>query len=274
MSNDTMSLAPTQRDWRLAIGDIRNGLTAWNIWFLLGMSDIRQRYKRSRFGQFWITLSMGIFIGGIGALYSLLFHQPIREYIPYIAINITVWTLIGGVATESATAFTSSGVFLRQDALPKVVFVLRVLVRQVITFAHNLIILPIAYLCLLSPPSPYLVLAIPGFALVILASFFIGLFVSVLATRFRDLPQIIQNAMQLLFFITPVMWRASQLGANGSLVITLNPFAAMLRVISDPFQGTIPPPDVYENVLIFIIIMALVSLPLFARFRSRIVYWL
>lgn len=269
-----MSLSPTARDWKLARQDFDRGFRSWNVWVLLGLSDIRQRYKRSRFGQFWITFSMAIFIAGIGAVYSTLFHQPIREYIPYIAANITVWTLISGVANDSALAFTASAVFLRQDPLPKTVFVLRVMVRQVITFAHNLIILPLVYLVLLVMPSPYMVFAIPGLCLDLVALFFIGLFLGVLSTRFRDLPPIILNAMQLLFFVTPVMWRSDQLGKETEAVLALNPFAAMLRLVSDPFQGIVPPAGVYASVVLFVVVMIALSVPLFARFRARIVYWL
>jgi hypothetical protein len=38
---------PTKRNWRLAASDMVHGLLAWEIWTLLGVSDIRQRYKRT-----------------------------------------------------------------------------------------------------------------------------------------------------------------------------------------------------------------------------------
>ena len=78
---------PTKRDWRLAASDMVRGLLAWEIWTLLGVSDIRQRYKRSRLGQFWITASMAIFIVSIGVVYSLLFNQPIYDYVPLLAVK-------------------------------------------------------------------------------------------------------------------------------------------------------------------------------------------
>ena len=82
-----MSLRPTPRDWQRAWRDLTRGISARNIWALLAVNDIKARYKRSKFGQFWITFSMAIFIGGIGAVYSVLFAQPIHEYLPYLAVN-------------------------------------------------------------------------------------------------------------------------------------------------------------------------------------------
>ena len=49
--------------WRLAWHDIRDGLSAWRLWTSLGWSDIRQRYRRSVIGPFWITLSMAVLVG-------------------------------------------------------------------------------------------------------------------------------------------------------------------------------------------------------------------
>src|SRR5690348_1337773 len=69
----------------LAIRDIVEGLRRWELWVTLGWHDIRQRYRRSLIGPFWLTLSMGILVGTLGFLYSGLFGQPIREYLPRLA---------------------------------------------------------------------------------------------------------------------------------------------------------------------------------------------
>ncbi|SHO66930.1 lipopolysaccharide transport system permease protein [Pseudoxanthobacter soli DSM 19599] len=269
-----MSLIPTSRDWRLANADFINGIRRWQIWYLLGVSDIRQRYKRSRFGQFWITFSMAIFIAGIGFVYSFLFHQPIHEYIPYLSINYIVWSLISGIMTDGTTAFTSSAVFLRQDALPRTVFVLRLLVRNLIAFGHNIIILPIVFLLFEVVPSWTVVLAIPGLLLLLVAGFLLALLFGLLSTRFRDLPQIIQNLIQVLFFVTPVMWRPDQMGGQVRFVVELNPVGAFLRLVTEPLHGQVPDLMTYGYAFVIIAVLFLLTWPLFARFRARVVYWL
>ena len=269
-----MSLRPTSRDWALAWHDLSVGFVSWQIWSLLGFTDIRQRYLRSRFGQFWITLSTAIFIGGIGTVYSVLFRQPIRGYIPYLAVNITVWTLISQTISESSSVFTSSAVYLRQDAIPKTTFILRLLVRNLITFAHNLVIVPLAFLIFSVPVAPTALLAIPGLLIVLVALFIISLNLGILSTRFRDLPQIITNALQLIFFVTPIMWRADQLSGARLELVTWSPMATLLRIVSEPLLGRIPGRGEYLVSLAFILVLVALTLPLFARFRARLVYWL
>src|SRR3978361_2212900 len=68
----------------LAWRDVSVGVVDGRVWLLLGMNDIRQRYRRSRLGQFWITLAMATTIGSLGFLYAFLFRLPLKEYLPYL----------------------------------------------------------------------------------------------------------------------------------------------------------------------------------------------
>lgn len=251
-----------------------HGMKAWQIWSLMGVSDIRQRYKRSRFGQFWITLSMAVFVAGIGLVFSMLFNQSVAEYVPYLAVNYIIWTFMSGVVSDSTSAFVQGAVFLRQENLPKSIFVMRVIVRNLIALAHNIIIVPPVFLFFGVKPTWAIFLMIPGFLLMLVAAYLVTLMCGILCTRFRDLPQIIANLLQLAFFMTPIMWRIDQLGGQGWWVTHLNPFAIFLRIVADPIRGRIPETLDYVSALIVIAGLLAITWPLFARFRARIVYWL
>lgn len=269
-----MSLLPSSTDWHNAVRDIRDGVSRWEIWYLLGVNDIRARYKRSRFGQFWITLSMAAFVGGIGIVYSFLFQQPVHDYIPYLAVNYIVWTLIQGMIMDSGTVFTQATTYLTQEALPKSTFVMRLIVRNLIAFAHNIVIIPLVFLIFGVVPSPTILLAIPGLVLLLIAGFLASVWCGVLCTRFRDLPQIIQNVMQIAFFLTPIMWQADRMTGHRAILVDANPFASFLKLVGAPIRGEVPEAAVYWMALGWTALLFLVTAPLFARFRSRIVYWL
>ena len=262
------------RDWRLAGQDLTRCFKGWHVWALLGVSDVRLRYKRSRFGQFWITLSMAFFVAGIGLVYGGLFHQNVHDYIPYLAVNMTIWTFIQTSITESCTAFIEAAPYLRQEALPKASFIMRVLVRNLVAFAHNIIIIPLVYVIFLYEPSPVALLAIPGLLLVLVGVFAAASCLAIFCTRFRDMPQIVGNLLQLAFFVTPVMWHVEQLGQNAFYVEVFNPFAVFLRIVAEPLLGHVPALQTYLSVVIYLGIMFVIAWPLFARFRARIVYWL
>ncbi len=268
-----MALMPSKRDWTLAKADLFKGITAWESWYLLGISDIRLRYKRSRLGQFWITISMAIFICGIGVVYAYLFNQDVKTYLPYLAVNFIVWSMISGIVLDSPTTFTQASVYMTQEALPRSVFALRIIVRNLVLFAHNIIIIPFIFVIFGVTPKLVMLLAIPGLLLVIIAGFFATLLLALITTRFRDMAQILQNIVQMAFFITPVMWRPEQLEKVWYLIV-FNPFAAFLRLITDPLHGNIPINSVYYMAFATILCLGIITLTVFARFRARIVYWL
>ena len=269
-----MNLALSREHWGKAKEDFTSALRSWNLWSLLAINDIKQRYKRSRLGQFWITLSTAIFIGGIGTIFALLFKMDIGNYLPYFAVNVIFWTLISGVINDSSSVYPNAALYLKQEATPKFVFLFRLLTHHLIIFAHNAAIIVAVFVVFLKPPTSALFLFIPGLVLVQITLLLISMIIGVLAARYRDLTQIISSVLQILYFATPIMWRPEQIGESGKMIVDLNPFASLLFLVSQPLLGIVPSAATYAKSIVFIIILAAVALPLFAKFRARIVYWL
>ena len=254
--------------------DLARGLGRWRLWLMLGVGDIRQRYQRSRIGQFWITISMVVTIVALSGVYGLLFRMSLRDILPSLTVGIVVWALISSIVIEACTIFTGAGNYLQQVPLPKSMFVHRMLVRNLVTFAHNMAIVPLLYLALGIVPGWPILLAPIGLVIVTLNGFWIGLFVGMICARFRDMPQMIASLMQIAFFVTPVMWRQDQLPPGESWLVDINPLANLLRLIRDPLMGHVPTLSTYVMGIALILVGFTVTLPLFVRYRARIVYWL
>src|SRR4051794_269632 len=88
-----------------AIADLVAGLARWELWSTLGWNDIRQKYRRSSIGPFWLTLSMGMMIGGLAYLYAGVFAQNVANYLPYVALGMIIFTFISTLATDGSMAF-------------------------------------------------------------------------------------------------------------------------------------------------------------------------
>jgi ABC-type polysaccharide/polyol phosphate export permease len=258
----------------LAWRDVSVGLVDWRVWLLLGMNDIRQRYRRSRLGQFWITLAMATTIVSLGLLYAFLLHQPLDQYLPYLGTSFVVWGLLSGIVLDACSVFISSEGFLRQVPMPKSVFVHRMLVRNVVTFGHNLIILPPLYVIFGVMPSLSWLVALAGFVLFLLNGIWIGLLLGTISARFRDLPQTMASLIQIAYFLTPVMWQRTLLPPKYRHLAELNPFQAFMSIVRDPLLGEMPPTISWEVTGIVTVVGFAVTAILFSRFRARIVYWL
>jgi ABC-type polysaccharide/polyol phosphate export permease len=258
----------------LAWRDFRVSLIDWRMWLLLGMNDIRQRYRRSRLGQFWITLAMATTIVSLGFLYAFLFKMPLAEYLPYLGTSFVVWGLMSGIVLDGCAVFIGAEGFLRQVPMPKSVFVHRMLVRNVVTFLHNIIILPPLYILFGVPLGWSLFLAFAGILLVLLNGIWVGLFLGTVCARFRDMPQIMASVMQVAYYLTPVMWRRTQLPPKWRWLSDLNPFQSFLDIVREPLLGRAAPLISWEVAGAVTIVGFIAAALFFSRFRARIVYWL
>jgi ABC-type polysaccharide/polyol phosphate export permease len=262
------------RHLALAWQDLRVSMIDWRMWLLLGINDVRQRYRRSRLGQFWITLAMAITIVTLGFLYAFLFHQPLAVYLPYLGTSFVIWGLLSGIVLDSCSVFIGAEGYLRQVPLPKSVFVHRMLVRNAITFLHNIIIVPPLYIIFGVPLHWSLLLALIGVVFILLNGVWIGLFLGTICARFRDMPQIIASLMQVAFYLTPVMYRRGQLPEKWRWLFQLNPFQSFLDIVREPMLGNMPPLIAWEVCGVVTVVGCVVTTLFFSRFRARIVYWL
>src|SRR5476649_1794891 len=116
----------------LALQDFKKSLAQRRVWLHLGWVEVKQRYRRSVIGPWWISLSMLIFISVMGVVFSRLFHQSSNEYIPFFTAGYLFWTFISSSINEAAEIFKSNGAFIKQISLPFTLYVMKHLVRQVI----------------------------------------------------------------------------------------------------------------------------------------------
>jgi ABC-type polysaccharide/polyol phosphate export permease len=94
-----------------------------------------------------------------------------------------------------------------------------------------------------------------------------------LSTRFRDIPPIVATVTQMMFLLTPILWRPDQIPGR-EWIYVLNPFYYLVQVIREPLEGISPSLFIWTVALGLTAVGFVVSLLFFSRFRNRIVYWL
>jgi ABC-type polysaccharide/polyol phosphate export permease len=262
-----------QREWQVqAVADLRDGLVQWPLWFTIAWMDVRQRYRRSLIGPFWITLSVGIFVTGLGVVYGALFRQDLKTYLPYLAVGVVVWTLVSNLITEGCNTFISAERAIKQLPVPISVHVFRMVWRNVIVFAHNVMIVIVLVLIFNIPVGAATLMAIPGLILIMLSGVGFGLTLGVLSARFRDIPLIISNFVQLIFFTTPILWRADTLPPNRDWIARFNPFHYLIEVVRQPLLGQTLPAAAWLVTLAIALLALAVGMAFFTRYRVRIAY--
>jgi ABC-2 type transport system permease protein/lipopolysaccharide transport system permease protein len=98
------------------------------------------------------------------------------------------------------------------------------------------------------------------------------LFIGMVSARFRDVPQLINSVVQIVFFVTPIMWKPELLRSR-TFIADFNPFYHLLEIVRAPLLGTLPSAKSYIAVLLITLVNVVIVGAFFARFRSRISYW-
>jgi ABC-type polysaccharide/polyol phosphate export permease len=259
---------------RLAWQDVAQIVLGWRLWFVLGWNDISQRYRRSLLGPFWITISMGVFVLSIGSVYAYLMKIQVVRYLPFLTVGYILWGFISGVIVDSSSAFSTSEDFMRQVNVSKACLIVRLVFRNLIIFLHNIVIYVFVALYYGIKVGPATLLVLPGLILTVWFVTMLATIISIVATRFRDVQQMVGSIVMLLFFISPVMWDPTSIPPSMHFILDFNPFAWFLDLVRAPLLLDPIVLRVWESALGACVAATFVAWGLFARYRGRVVYWL
>ncbi len=257
---------------RLACEDILSGMSKVSMWQTMGSQDIKQRYRRSVIGPFWLTISTAIMVGALGFLYAELFRQPIIDYLPFVAVGMIVWLYFSGMMTDACLVFAQSERMIKQVRLPLTLYVCRMVWRNTIILAHNFLI--IVLLMFFVHHYRFIDLLSLPFAIVLLAAngVWLGLLLGVLCTRFRDLPPIVGSIVQVAFFVTPIMWKPEILTSRAWFV-EANPFYHFIEIVRAPILGASFPWTSWGVTLSITVFGFVLAIFVLSKCRHRVAYW-
>jgi lipopolysaccharide transport system permease protein len=258
-----------------AIKDIQAALGHYYLIGMLGWQDIRQKYRRSALGPFWITISMGVIIAAIGFVFGQIFKAPMGEFLPFLAIGLILWNFILSSVSEGCNGFIGAEGIIKQLPIPLFVHILRLMWRNILILFHNLIIFPLVLLLVGKPLNLIALIGIIGFLVLVINLLWAVLILAVLSARYRDLPQLIASIMQVAFYLTPIVWMPALLPERAAiLVLNLNPFYHLLEIVRAPLLGTMPSLLNWGVSVALAFCGWLVAILFYGRYKNRIPYWL
>ncbi|MBU6958466.1 ABC transporter permease [Pseudomonas sp. CVAP len=262
-----------QKAFLEGVNDIFQGLQRLSLAFFFAWGDTKARYRRSVLGPFWMVLSTAVSVAGLGFLWSMLLKDDPIKLVPSLTIGLVVWQFISGCILEAPSVFSRNAHFIRNIKIPYFIFPMQLIMRQLINFGHNAVVVIVVLLYFSPPLSANQLLIVPGLLLVVGNLCWIVLLIAMLGSRFRDFEQIIGAVMPLMFFLSPVIYRPSQLSFGQQLVWS-NPFSYFITLIRDPIAGDIPPLFVYQVSILALLIGTVFTVYQFGKCRKNISFWI
>ncbi len=269
--------ASQSKTFRRAWGDLTEGLRRRELWFHLGWQDIKQKYRRSILGPFWITIATGTTAIAMGLLYSKLFGLPLAEHLPYVTLGLIIWNMINAAILEGSEVFIANEGLIKQLPTPLSVHVYRLVWRQMILFAHNMVIFVVIAIIFPKPWSWADLTVIPAIALIMATCVWVSFCFGILATRYRDIGPLLAALVQLLFFMTPIIWNAETLQRQGAGkwagIIELNPLLHYLDILRAPLLGAQQEPRHWVVVITLTVLGWCAAAVALRQYRARVPYW-
>jgi ABC-type polysaccharide/polyol phosphate export permease len=265
--------ASIKRAEAAGLAELLNGAWHWRVWHLMGARELRQRYARSRLGQLWLVLSAASMIGVMSMAWSLLSSQPVGELVPFIGAGFVIWTYLSQAITDCTMIFVSHGNYYRNQRMNFSISIYSVIYKNTIVFAHSLIIVMALIVLFGVPVNWYDLQIIPALLLTWITMLWAGYVIAMICVRYRDIIQLINSWLLVLFIITPVLWKPDSLPPENRFIADYNPLAQFVELLRNPFLGEPISSYAWLSALVFAVGGAVVACPLIARYRQRVIFW-
>jgi ABC-2 type transport system permease protein/lipopolysaccharide transport system permease protein len=136
-----------------------------------------------------------------------------------------------------------------------------------------MVIVPFVLVIFGVPVGWSVVIIVPALAVLTVNGLWISVLLGMISARYRDVPPIVMSLVQVIFFVTPIFWPPEALGV-WMQALPLNPLFAAIDVIRAPLLGQAPLTYSWAVLLAVTVLGSLGTFALFAKFRSRVTYWI
>lgn len=271
--NWSLVIRPQRAWWDLRLGDL------WryrDLVILLVWRDFVAYYKQTILGPLWYliqpiltTLVFTIIFGNIAQLST----DGLPPFLFYLAGN-TVWAYFAACLTSTSDTFRGNAGLFGKVYFPRLAIPVSIVISQIISFGIRMLVFLGFFAYFLASGSEinpsWLILLLPVL-LFIMAGLGLGLgiIVSSLTTKYRDLQQLVGFGVQLLMYGTPVIYPLSSIQENWRWVILANPMTPVVEIFRLAFLGTSALSPIYLLYSIaFVFVVLLIGVLIFNRVET------
>jgi lipopolysaccharide transport system permease protein len=224
---------------------------AWHHRGLLWMfirRNIKARYMQTVLGSAWIVIQPLILAGLLTIIVGMLLHAP-SDGLPYALFALSgssIWNTFQRATNDTSISFASSGNIILKVYFPRILIPLSAALTVLVEFVPILAVLLIATFAYgRFPGLP--ILMMPFFLLLAcLLAFAIGLWITMLDAIYRDLRLIVPSLLQMLLFLSPVMYASTAIPAKWLWLYELNPMVAILQGFRWSLISGVAPPALLD----------------------------
>lgn len=215
----------------------------WNLTLTLATTDFKLRYFGSVLGYFWSLARPLMFFGVLYVVFTQVFRfgEDVPHYPVYLLASIVLWSFFLETTNGCVQCLLTREGLLRKMRFPRLVIPLSVALTALFNFGMNFIaVLAFALASGVEVRWSWLEL-LPLVTLLAALAVGIGMLLSALYVRFRDIQPIWEVVAQILFYGSPILYVSAQYRGLEEAAVSTNPIATILTQMRLAFIDPLAP---------------------------------
>ncbi|PIT97163.1 phosphate ABC transporter permease, partial [Candidatus Berkelbacteria bacterium CG10_big_fil_rev_8_21_14_0_10_41_12] len=204
-----------------------------DLLYILVWRDIKVRYKQTVVGVVWAIFQPLLTMIIFSVLFGRLAKLP-SEGVPYpvfVYTGLLLWNYFSSSLANSSESLISNDAIIKKVYFPRILLPGSTVVTPAVDFVISFIIFLALMFYYHFTPSAVGLLLIPVLLLItMISSLGLGLFLSSLNIKYRDVRHILPFFIQILMYITPVIYPVSIIPANFQWIAYLNPMSGVITL--------------------------------------------
>ncbi len=251
------------------LSDFKYAWKTKGVWWYTALSRTRARFARTVIGGFWLGISNMLCIAALGAIYSVVLKvNNFNEYVVYLGIGLVCWNAVASCFSSAPNLFEANSSQMLNTNTKHIFYTLEEWAFQLQNFIQSfvLVILVLSYF----QQNILLNLIKVGFLPLInlfLFLYWFPILIAIAGLRYKDFYQLIPVVIQIVFLISPFLYKKEMLGKYASFA-NFNP---LYQVVSNVRDSLIYG-DLYSTKFILILLLNLIgtylSIYMLRKFRK------
>jgi ABC-type polysaccharide/polyol phosphate export permease len=244
----------------------------WYLTLQFALKDFKIRYTHSVLGYAWSVVNPLVFAVLYYLVFSVFIRFDVPHYAAYLILGIVMWNFFSEGTSNGIGSLLAQSAIVTKVSLPRHLVVYAAILNALFTFAITLIVLAIV-LRLTGLQLTWSALAFPLIVVdLVCITLGVSLLLSPLHVRYHDIGYLWGVAMQIGFWLTPIVYHDLMLPARWRWLLRFNPIARIVGHSRDALiYGTPPDWSALARTTAISITVLLVGSLAFRRMQARLV---
>lgn len=210
------------------------------LFIVFAWRDMKLRYKQTILGAAWAVFQpvtsmfiFTIFFGNLAKIPSGDLPYPL-----FVLIGLIFWNYFSGFISRASGSLTENESLVKKVYFPREILPLSTMGANIVDFGIAFMLLLIVSLYFRFIPNVLVLLVVPlGLVIATLGAGGLGLFLSAFNVKYRDVRYLLPFFIQMMIFLSPVIYPTTIMRPSLRYLIALNPVAGVIEATRTVFSG-------------------------------------